>query len=63
MAQKKNRRHMREWSARDMRVMRECAKARLPARVAAVKLGRSPGAVRYKAMMEGVKFRSIERRA
>ena len=35
---------------------------RPPARVAASKLGRSPGAVRYKAMMEGVSFRSINRK-
>ena len=36
--------------------------ARVSARVAAQKLGRSPGAVRYKAMMEGVSFRSINRK-
>lgn len=58
---KKARNHMRDWTERDVRVMRKCAKAKLPARVAAEKLGRSPGATRYKAMMEGVSFRSINR--
>ncbi len=53
---------MREWSEGDMKKLRQVAKARVSARVAAQKLGRSPGAVRYKAMMEGVSFRSINRR-
>jgi hypothetical protein len=53
---------MREWSAGDMKKLRAFAKAKVSARVAASKLGRSPGAVRYKAMMEGVSFRSINRR-
>jgi hypothetical protein len=42
--------------------LRAFAKSRVSARVAASKLGRSPGAVRYKAMMEGVSFRSINRK-
>jgi hypothetical protein len=53
---------MREWSEADMKKLRSFAKSRISARVAASKLGRSPGAVRYKAMMEGVSFRSINRR-
>jgi hypothetical protein len=57
------RRSGREWSANDMKVMRECAKKRISARITAGKLGRSPGAVRYKAMVEGVNFRSINRKA
>jgi hypothetical protein len=61
MVKKKAARHMREWSSTDMRKLRQFAKARVSARVAAGKLGRSPGAVRYKAMMEGVSFRSINR--
>lgn len=61
-ASKKGARHMREWSEADMKKLRSFAKARISARVAASKLGRSPGAVRYKAMMEGVSFRSINRR-
>lgn len=46
-----------------MKKLRDFAKRRVSARVAAGKLGRSPGAVRYKAMMEGVSFRSINRAA
>ena len=53
---------MREWSEGDMKNLRSFAKSRISARVAASKLGLSPGAVRYKAMMEGVSFRSINRR-
>jgi hypothetical protein len=62
MAKKKAARHMREWTAADMKKLRSFSKAKLSARVAAEKLGRSAGAVRYKAMMEGVSFRSINRR-
>ena len=62
MAKKKGARHMREWSAGDMKKLRQFAKQKVSARVAAQKLGRSPGAVRYKAMMEGVSFRSINRK-
>ncbi len=61
-AKKKGARHMREWSEGDMKKLRAFAKAKTSARVAAQKLGRSPGAVRYKAMMEGVSFRSINRK-
>ena len=61
-AKKKGARHMREWSASDMKKLRQFAKERVSARVAAQKLGRSPGAVRYKAMMGGVSFRSINRK-
>jgi hypothetical protein len=53
---------MRAWSAGDMKKLRQFARLKVSARVAASKLGRSPGAVRYKAMMEGVSFRSINRR-
>jgi hypothetical protein len=62
MAKMKGARHMREWSAGDMKKLRQFAKQKVSARVAAQKLGRSPGAVRYKAMMEGVSFRSINRK-
>jgi hypothetical protein len=40
--------------------MRALAKAKKSARLAAMELGRSPGAVKYKAMVEGVRFRFIE---
>lgn len=58
---KKAKNHMRDWTNQDVRRMRQCARKRISARVAAQKLGRSPGAVRYKAMMERVRFRSINR--
>ena len=61
-AKKKGARHMREWSEGDMKKLRQFAKQKVSACVAAQKLGRSPGAVRYKAMMEGVSFRSINRK-
>ena len=61
-AKKKGARHMREWSDGDMKKLSQFAKLKVSARVAAQKLGRSPGAVRYKAMMEGVSFRSINRK-
>ena len=41
-AKKKGARHMREWSAGDMKKLRQFAKLRVSARVAAQKLGRSP---------------------
>lgn len=62
MPAKKFRSHMRPYSERELRTMRRCARQRVSARVTAQKLGRSPGAVRYKAMMEGISFRSIDRR-
>ena len=61
-AKKKGARHMREWSEGDMKKLRAFAKSKVSARIAASKLGRSPGAVRYKAMMEGVSFRSSNRK-
>lgn len=47
------------WTETDIRVMRSCAKAGESARIAAKKLGRSRGAVAFKAMNEGIRFRSI----
>lgn len=55
-------RHKLDWTPADLKKMRMLARQRISARIAAAKLGRSPGAVRYKAMMEGVSFRSINRR-
>lgn len=54
--------HLAPWTPGDEKKMRELAKAKVSARIAAQKLGRSPGATRYKAMMLGVSFRSINRR-
>lgn len=52
----------RPWSPRDCARLRQLAKAKVSARVAAGRLRRSPGATRYKAMVMGVSFRSINRR-
>lgn len=47
------------WSAHDMKRLRSMAGQRSSARQAAAKLGRSLGGVKYKAMVEGVRFRAI----
>lgn len=52
----------RPWSERDVAKMRALAKKRMSARLAAKALRRSPGATRFKAMVLGVSFRSINRR-
>jgi hypothetical protein len=43
--------------------MRQLAKQKLSARLAAKELGRSTGAVKYKAMVEGIRFRFIDQPA
>jgi hypothetical protein len=43
--------------------MRALAKAKKSARLSAIELGRSPGAVKYKAMVEGIRFRFIDQPA
>ena len=60
---KKKSRHGEEYTAAEVRTIRQCAKARMSARVTAAKIGRSPGALRYAAMVRGISFRSINRRA
>lgn len=60
MSTKKERRHMRPWNERELRTLRKYAADKLPAREAAKRLGRSHGAVRYKAMVDGIVFRSID---
>lgn len=59
MTKKKGKRHNREWSENDMLVMRAGAKIKMSAREVAGKLGRSTGAVKYKAMVLGIRFRNI----
>jgi hypothetical protein len=59
---KKAPRHMQEYTPAEMKLMRQLARQRVSARVTALRLGRSPGAVRYKAMVEGISFRSINRK-
>lgn len=59
----KARRHMREYTPAEMRRIRACARKRMSARVTAKLVGRSAGALRFKAMNEGISFRSINRAA
>lgn len=59
MSKKKTRRHNLEWSAFDVAHLRQLAGKGLGNREAAAKLGRSPGAVKYKAMVEGIRFHAI----
>lgn len=55
--------HLAPWTPADMKKMRQCARERMSARLAAKALGRSTGAVKYKAMVEGVHFRAINQPA
>jgi hypothetical protein len=48
------------WTAHDLLRMRGFAKERMSTRQAAAKLGRSTGAVKFKAMVEGIRFHAIE---
>lgn len=56
---KTRQRHNRPWTARELKVLRERAARGRSSREAAVTLRRSPGAVKYKAMVEGVAFNAI----
>lgn len=48
-----------DYTPADLRTMRAMAKAGKSARECAEKLGRSRGAVAFKAMNEGIRFRSV----
>jgi hypothetical protein len=54
------RKHNAPWTSADLKKLRALAKARMSARLAAKELGRSTGAVKYKAMVKGIRFRFIE---
>lgn len=56
---KKLRRHNLEWSEFDTKRLRALAAEGVSSREAAKRLGRSTGAVKYKAMTEGVRFHAI----
>jgi hypothetical protein len=60
MAKKK--RIVRAWSKEDVKSLRALAKARLSAPQVAKKLRRTRGAVAQKAMLLGVRFRSVNRK-
>jgi hypothetical protein len=59
---KKKRRVVRPWSKEDIKSLRALAKARLSGPQVASELHRTPGAVAQKAMILGVRFRSINRK-
>lgn len=52
-------RHNDPWTPADLKKMRILARERMSARLAAKELGRSTGAVKYKAMVEGIRFQHI----
>jgi hypothetical protein len=52
--------HNSTWTAKELQRLRQLARQRLSARLAAAELGRTTGAVKYKAMVEGIRFQSIE---
>ena len=51
--------HKAEWTAADLKKLRALARKRMSARLAAAALGRTTGAVKFKAMTEGVRFSFI----
>lgn len=53
------RKHNEPWTPADLKKMRALAKLKLSARLAAGRLGRSTGSVKYKAMVEGIRFSAI----
>lgn len=55
----KNKRHNAGWSEHEVARMRAHARAGDTSKVSAKKLGRTHGAVKYKAMVEGVRFHAI----
>ena len=55
--------HNAAWTAADLKKLRALAKKKMSARLAAQELGRSTGAVKYKAMVEGIRFRFIDQPA
>jgi hypothetical protein len=58
----KKKRVVRAWSKEDVRNLRTLAKAKLSGPQVAKKLRRTRGAVAQKAMLLGVRFKSINRR-
>ncbi len=53
--------HGSDWTAADMKQLKQLAKGNT-ARIAALKLGRTPGAVQQKASVEGISFGSSNQR-
>lgn len=59
MSKKQQRRHNADWSEHEVARMRKLASTGLSGREVAAKLGRTHGAVKYKAMVLGVPFNAI----
>lgn len=51
--------HNAPWTPADLKKLRALARAKMSARLAARELGRTTGSVKYKAMVEGVRFQFI----
>ncbi len=51
------RNHGSDWTAGDLKQLRQLAKGNTPTRVAALKLGRTPAAVQQKASVEGISLK------
>ena len=52
--------HNAPWTATDLKKLRWLAKMKLSARLAAKEVGRTAGAVKYKAMVEGLRFQFLK---
>jgi hypothetical protein len=59
---KRKRRIVRPWSKEDVKTLRALAKAKLSGPQVAKRLRRTRGAVAQKAMLLGVRFRSVNRK-
>lgn len=59
-AKKDTKRHNAPWTPAELKRLRALARARMSAREAAAKLGRSTGALKFKAMVERIRFHAIE---
>lgn len=55
----KSKKHNAPWTPADLKKTRQLAREHYSAREAAKALGRTPGAVKYKAMVEGIRFTAI----
>lgn len=59
MPKRKPRKHNRPWTEFDLARLRKHASDGLSARQTGIKMARSTGAVKYKAMVEGIEFHFI----
>jgi hypothetical protein len=58
MARPKKRQTRKTWTLTDLGKLKKLIKAQTPAKMIASKMGRSEGAIRVKAFMEGVSFKA-----